>query len=39
MKNLSCDIETYSSTNLKKCGVYKYSESDDFDILLKGTKY
>lgn len=34
MKNLSIDIETYSSPNLSKCGVYKYVESDDFEILL-----
>ncbi len=34
MKNLSIDIETFSSTNLLKSGVYKYAESDDFEILL-----
>lgn len=34
MKTLSIDIETYSSVNLQKCGVYKYAESDDFEILL-----
>ena len=34
MKNLSLDIETYSSTELAKCGVYKYSEAPDFEILL-----
>ena len=31
---LSIDIETYSSVDLGKCGVYKYSESPDADILL-----
>lgn len=36
MKNLSIDIETYSSVDLSKAGVYKYSESDDFLILLFG---
>ena len=36
MKTLSIDIETYSSADLSKCGVYKYSESSDFDILLFG---
>lgn len=36
MKNLSIDIETYSSSNLKKCGVYRYSEDKDFEILLFG---
>jgi len=34
MKNLSIDIETYSGTNLSKAGVYRYSESSDFEILL-----
>jgi len=28
------DIETYSSVNLADCGVYKYVESDDFQILM-----
>lgn len=36
MKNLEIDIETYSSVDLKKCGVYKYAESPDFEILLFG---
>ena len=36
MKTLSIDIETYSQANLSKCGVYKYIESPDFDILLFG---
>ena len=36
MKNLSIDIETYSSTELSKCGVYKYTENFDFEILLFG---
>ena len=30
------DLETFSSVNLGKCGVYKYAESDDFEILLFG---
>ena len=34
IKTLSCDLETYSSINLFKSGVYKYCESDDFEILL-----
>ncbi|MGP6451530.1 DNA polymerase [Streptococcus dysgalactiae subsp. equisimilis] len=34
MKSISIDIETYSSVNLQKAGVYKYAESDDFEILL-----
>ena len=36
MKNLSIDIETYSSIDLSKCGVYKYTEAEDFEILLFG---
>lgn len=36
MQHLSIDIETYSSVNLQKAGVYKYAESLDFDILLFG---
>lgn len=36
MKNISVDIESYSSVNLQKAGVYKYAESDDFEILLFG---
>ena len=36
---LSCDIETYSSEDLKKCGAYKYASSDDFEILLFAYAY
>lgn len=36
MKTLSIDIETFSSVNLAKSGVYRYSESEDFEILLFG---
>lgn len=36
MKELSIDIETYSPEPLAKCGVYRYSESPDFEILLFG---
>jgi len=36
IKHLSCDIETFSSVNLQKCGLYKYAESPDFEILLFG---
>lgn len=36
MRTLSIDIETYSSVNLQKSGVYKYASSDDFEILLFG---
>lgn len=34
IKNLSIDIETYSDIDLPKCGVYKYAESPQFEILL-----
>ncbi len=34
MKSISIDIETYSSINLGKSGVYRYAENDDFEILL-----
>ena len=36
MKTIGIDIETYSSVDLGKCGVYKYAESPDFEILLFG---
>ena len=36
MKHLSIDIETYSSENLAKCGVYRYCQSPDFEVLLFG---
>lgn len=36
MKYLSIDIETYSSENLAKCGVYRYCQSPDFEVLLFG---
>jgi DNA polymerase len=36
MKTLTIDIETYASADLSKCGVYRYAESPDFDILLFG---
>lgn len=34
MEKISIDIETFSSVDLGKCGVYKYVESEDFEILL-----
>ena len=36
MKTLSIDIETYSSVNLARSGVYRYAASPDFEILLFG---
>ena len=32
MKTLSIDIETFSSENLTKCGVYRYAEAPDFEV-------
>ena len=34
MEELSIDLETYSDVDIKKSGVYKYAESDNFEILL-----
>jgi len=34
MKTLEIDIETFSSINLTKAGVYKYSQSEDFEVML-----
>lgn len=34
MKTLSIDIETYSDVQLLKTGVYRYCESNNFEILL-----
>ena len=34
MKNLSIDLETYSSIDIAKAGAFKYAESSDFEILL-----
>jgi DNA polymerase len=36
MTILSIDIETYSSVDLTKCGVYAYTQAEDFEILLFG---
>lgn len=33
-KQLAIDIETYSDVDLINCGVYKYTDSDSFEILL-----
>lgn len=34
MTKLSIDLETYSSVDISKCGLYKYIQSPDFEILL-----
>lgn len=39
MMELAIDIETFSSVDLKKCGVYKYVESPDFQILMISWSY
>ena len=31
---LGIDLETYSRVDLPKCGVYRYCESPDFEILI-----
>ena len=36
MQTLSLDLETYSDVDLVKCGVYRYCESPNFEILLFG---
>ena len=36
VNTLSIDIETFSSSNLSKSGVYRYTENPDFEILLFG---
>ncbi len=36
MRTLGIDLETYSSVDLTKCGVYAYTEAPDFEILLFG---
>lgn len=36
MKQISIDIETYSSTNLNQTGVYRYADSNNFELLLFG---
>ena len=36
MRCISIDIESYSDVDLSKCGVYKYSSSSNFEILLFG---
>ncbi|GIM47008.1 DNA polymerase [Collibacillus ludicampi] len=39
MTVLQIDLETYSSIDLTKCGVYRYVESPDFEILLFAYAY
>lgn len=37
-EEISIDLETYSSVDLKKCGMYAYVESGDFEIMLLAYK-
>lgn len=39
MRTLSIDVETYSSVDLGACGLHKYMESPDFEILLIGYSF
>ena len=36
LKAISIDIETFSSADLGKSGVYRYAEGEDFEVLLFG---
>ena len=38
-KHLSIDIETYSNVDIGKCGLFKYCDSDSFEILLFAYAY
>ena len=38
-KILGIDLETYSSAPLPKCGVYRYADAPDFEILLFSYAY
>ena len=39
MEHLSIDIETISSVDIGKAGLYRYAQSDDFEILLFAYRY
>jgi len=39
MHHLSIDLETFSSVDIKKSGLYKYVQSPDFEILLFAYSY
>mgnify|MGYP001028206054 CR=1 FL=1 len=39
MLTLSIDLETYSSVDIKKSGLYRYVQSPDFEILLFAYQY
>lgn len=39
MRHLSIDLETKSSVDIGKAGLYRYAQSDDFEILLFAYRY
>lgn len=39
MKTLHIDIETFSSVDLRRCGLYRYVESPDFEVTLLAYAY
>ena len=39
MRHLSIDIETKSSVDIGKAGLYRYAQSPDFEILLIAYKF
>ncbi len=39
MRTLHIDIETFSSVDLRRCGLYRYVESPDFEITLLAYAY
>lgn len=39
MKKIHIDIETFSPVSIADCGVYKYCESEDFEILMVAYQY
>lgn len=39
MRTLSIDLETYSSEDIRKSGIYRYVQSPDFEILLFAYQY
>lgn len=34
IKYMSIDLETFSSIDISRCGIYKYAESPDAELLL-----
>lgn len=38
MRRIHIDIESFSSVDLTRGGVYKYAEAEDFEVLLFGVR-